>query len=120
MRDDLGKTLENVIHGPEEREILEATRPQPESLDPGDPLCLPVMVERRRRKLVDNETDLRLLRIEVLVARTAKTTRLTLVALTTMVVCAALEYAGVIGRDTPPIWASAVVDGVRYALGVGQ
>lgn len=120
MRDDLGKTIENVIHGSEDSEILEATRPQPNSLDPGDPLCMPVMVERQRRKVVDNETDARLVRIEVLVARTAKTTRLTLVALSTMVLFAALEYTGIIGRDKPPIWASAVVDGVRIVLGVQQ
>lgn len=114
---DMGKTLETALQGDLEAEVLAATRAQPDSLDPGDPLCLPIMVERKRRKQVDNETDLRLVRIELLVARTAKTTRLILWGICTMVVAAVLEYSGVIGHDHAPVWATAVIDGLRFAFG---
>jgi hypothetical protein len=120
MHEDLGKRVEEIIHGPEADEIAEATRPQPQSLDPGDPICVPVMVERQRRKAVDLEIDRRLIRIEVLVARTARSTRLTLVGIGIMVACATLEYAGVLGRNRAPIWATAVVDGARFILGGNQ
>lgn len=119
MRDDIGKRLENAILGDEAEEIAEATRPQPQSLDPGDPICVPVLVERRRRKTVDREIDKRLIRIEALVNRTAKSTRLALIGIATMVLCALLEYAGILGHNTAPIWATAVIDGVRFAFGGG-
>jgi hypothetical protein len=120
MRDELGKRVEEIIHGPEADEIAEATRPQPQSLDPGDPICVPVMVERRRRKTVDLEIDRRLTRIEVLVTRTAKSTRLALVGIGIMVACATLEYVGILGHNQAPIWATAVVDGARFILGGNQ
>lgn len=117
MHDDLGKLLESAIHGDEAEEIAEATLPQPQSLDPGDPICAPVMVERRRRKTVDLEIDQRLIRIEVLVKRAAKSTRLALIGIGTMVLCALLEYAGLLGHNTAPTWATAVIDGFRFAFG---
>jgi hypothetical protein len=117
---EVGEQLENVLHGDLADEVAEATRPQPNSIDPGDPVCVPVMVERRRRKTVDLEIEKRLIGIEVLVARTAKSTRLALIGISVMVGCALLEYAGILGHDTTPIWATAIVDGVRFAFGGAQ
>jgi hypothetical protein len=120
MHDELGKSLETALIGDEADEIAEATRPQPQSLDPADPICVPVLVERRRRKTVDLEIDRRLIRIEVIVARTARTTRLVLVGIGTMLLFANLEYFGIIGTSKTPIWATAVIDGFRFAFGGTQ
>ena len=120
MQDDLGESLEKALIGDESEEIAEATKPQPQSLDPGDPVCAPVLVERRRRKTVDLEIDRRLIRIEVIVARNAKTTRLVLVGIGTMLLFATLEYGGIIGDNKTPIWATAVIRGLHFAFGDAQ
>ena len=95
----------------------EPTRPQPNSLDPGDPICQPVLVERQRRKQVDREIDRRLTAIQTVVTRSAKFSKVSAVGLVTMVVLASLEYLGILGHDRAPIWASAVIDGVKFAFG---
>lgn len=93
------------------------TRPQPNSLDPGDPICQPVLVERQRRKAVDKEIDRRLTAIQVVVIRSAKFSKFSAIGLAAMVVFASLEYLGILGHDRAPIWASAVIDGVKFAFG---
>jgi hypothetical protein len=95
----------------------EITRPQPNSLDPGDPICQPVLVERRRRKTVDLEIDRRLTAIQAVVVRSAKFSKISAIGLVAMVVFASLEYLGILGHDRAPIWASAVIDGVKFAVG---
>jgi hypothetical protein len=95
----------------------EPTRPQPNSLDPGDPICAPVLVERRRRKTVDLEIDRRLTAIQAVVIRSAKFSKFSAIGLAAMVIFASLEYLGILGHDRSPIWASAVIDGVKFAFG---
>jgi hypothetical protein len=93
------------------------TRPQPNSLDPGDPICQPVLVERQRRKAVDKEIDRRLTAIQAVVIRSAKFSKFSAIGLAAMVIFASLEYLGILGHDRSPIWASAVIDGVKFAFG---
>lgn len=95
----------------------EPTRPQPNSLDPGDPICQPVLVERRRRKTVDLEIDRRLIHIERIVVKSARFTKATAIGLGVMVLFASLEYLGILGHDQTPIWAGAVIHGVKIAFG---
>lgn len=95
----------------------EATAPQPKSLSPQEQVCVAVLVERERRKAVDRIVFQRLTGLESLTRKSLKFSRLTTVGVGTMVLFAALEYAGIIGHDPAPIWATAVIDGARYALG---
>jgi len=95
----------------------EPTQPQPNSLGPQEQVCIPVMVERQRRKQVDKVVFQRLTSLEALTRKSLKFSRLTTIGVGTMVLFAALEYVGIIGHDPAPIWASAVIDGARYALG---
>lgn len=104
-REFVRDTIEMLMHEDEP-----ATRPQPPSLSPNDPICAPVLVERQRRKYVDDTIDARLRRIERL-------QRLQLLAFGTMVAFAALEYAGVIGENRHPIWARSVFDGIMWVFG---
>jgi hypothetical protein len=92
-------------------------REQPRSIEPGDEICEPVLVERRRRKFVDDGIFRRLARIHQVVQTNQKIQRFTAVGVLTMVVFAALEYMGVLGPGARPIWARAVIDGIGAMLG---
>jgi hypothetical protein len=96
----------------------EDTVPQPNSLSPGDPLCAPVLVERQRRKRVDRAMLTRMQTLERISLKAVKFSRISAIGIGLMVVFASLEYLGILGHTNPPIWASAVLDGARYALGV--
>jgi hypothetical protein len=103
---DIARDAINQISPPSEQD----TPPQGRSLGPDDPICKPVMIERRRRKWVDAAFDKRVRIIN-------RNVRITMYAVLTMVVFAGLEYLGVLGNGAPPIWARAVFDGLKVAVG---
>ena len=82
----------------------------PRSLEPGsDEECLPVRIERRRRKFMD-----------VQILGTIRSTRRLVVwvlgCVGTMVLLAVLEYAGILGARSP-IAARAIVDALVMFFG---
>jgi hypothetical protein len=88
----------------------EQPTPPGRSLGPDDPICQPVMVERARRKQVDEIFDKRMHRMQ-------RQVQVTMWSVLTMVTFAGLEYLGILGEGTPPVWARAVFDGLAVALG---
>lgn len=78
------------------------------SVEPEDP-CEPVRLERARRKEVDAAIFERLRQIQTLTTRVA-------IGVGAMLGFAALEYLGVVGNGNPPIWARAVLNGLRWIV----
>jgi hypothetical protein len=78
--------------------------------DPPAALCQPVLVERARRKSVDEAIDRRLRAL-------GRQTSVTMWAVLSMVAFAGLEYFGILGNSKPPTWAAAVLEGIAFAMG---
>lgn len=77
---------------------------------PSEP-CLALALERELRRVNNQTLSVRLGRIE-------RNSRVILGGIATMVVCASLEYAGVIGKGSDrTVWSHAVVTGLRVAIG---
>lgn len=83
----------------------------PEGLsDPPAALCQPVLVERRRRKSVDEAIDRRLRAM-------GRQLNVTMWGVIAMISFAGLEYLGILGHENPPTWAIAVFEGIAFAMG---
>jgi hypothetical protein len=79
------------------------------SMQPGDSLCQPIIVERQRRKAEDA-------RVRAQLRATLRWSRTTGIAVLAMVAFASLEYLGIIHQQPAPVWARAVFDGIAFAL----
>lgn len=73
--------------------------------------CLALALERELRRETNQTLSVRLGRIE-------RNSRVILAGIATMVLCASLEYAGVIRSGSgKTVWSHAVVTGLRVAIG---
>ena len=104
--EDLRKSVHDLTADPDADTLRDCP-----SIDPGGQVCRPVLVERSRRKTVDESIDRRL---RVL----GRQTRITMWGVVTMVAFASLEYFGVIGNGETPIWARAIFDGAAMVVGL--
>lgn len=91
--------------------------PTVRSVEPGDNVCEPMLTERARRKETDEELFRQLDSIRVGVDVTRKVTRRIATGVGLIVGAAALEYLGLLGNGTPPVWARAVIDVLGAMLG---
>lgn len=103
--EDVRKSVHDLTLDPDEPTI-----PEGGSIDPGEAICRPVMVERARRKAVDIAIDRRL---RIL----GRQVQITMYGVLAIISFAGLEYLGVIGNGSGPTWARAVFDGIAVALG---
>jgi len=103
--EDVRKSVHDLTFDPDETTI-----PEGGSIDPQEPICRPVLVERARRKLVDVSIDRRLR----ILGRQVQVTMYGVIAILSF---AGLEYLGVIGNSSGPVWARAIFDGISVAVG---
>ena len=101
---DVRQSVHDLTTDPDEPTI-------PEGLsDPPAALCMPVLVERRRRKSVDTAIDNRLRAM-------GRQLHVTMWGVLTIIGFASLEYFGILGNGKPPTWTSAILEGVAFAIG---
>lgn len=91
--------------------------PRVRSVEPGDNVCDAVLQERARRKEEDEGIFRQLDSIRAGVDVTKKLTGRVALGVSLIVMAAALEYMGVLGNGTPPIWARVVIDVLGTILG---
>jgi hypothetical protein len=87
------------------------------SVEPGDKVCDAVLQERARRKEEDEGIFRQLDSIRAGVDTTRKLTGRVAVGVAAIIMAAALEYMGVLGNGTPPVWARVVIDVLGTVLG---
>jgi hypothetical protein len=105
MLDELRKSVHDLTADPNE-----VTSPEGISMQPGDPICQPVLTERARRKAVDEVFSKRL-------GIVARQTQITMWGVFIIIGFAGLEYLGILGHQGPPTWARAVFDGIALISG---
>lgn len=91
--------------------------PKIRSVEPGDQVCEPMLHERAKRKETDDELFRQLDSIRAGVDTTKKFTGRIAVGVSLIVMAAALEYMGILGNGTPPVWARVVIDVLGAMLG---
>lgn len=87
------------------------------SVEPGDKVCDAVLQERARRKEEDEGIFRQLDSIRAGVDTTRKLTGRVAIGVSLIVMAAALEYMGILGNGTPPVWARVVIDVLGTMLG---
>lgn len=87
------------------------------SVEPGDKVCEPMLVERARRKDVDDEIRTNLDSIRAGVDANRNLTKRGVLGIGLIFLLAMLEYLGIVGEGKPPVWARAVFDVAAWMVG---